>query len=439
MGNSRERNLKKNVIVMFVIKVCSMGISFLYIPLLFNSLDTEHYAVWLTLTSIVSWITLFDIGLGNGLRNKLAESVAVGDFVRGREYVSTAYGSILIFSVVLISVFFLVYRYVPWNRILNATTISEHYIDTLVAIVFISFVANFCLSLINSVLYALQVPGIVAVINFVGQSMSFLLVLFSVRVLGVSDLLSLGSIISIVPPSVLFIVTIIIFKSKYPQLLPTLSFFKIEKVKDILAIKFFIIQIVTIILFQTNSLIITHTVDNSAVIEYNIAYKYMYILVTMYTILCMPMWSATTDAYTKGDIKWISTVRKKLFYIFLLFVFVGVIMLVLAKYVYKLWIGIECPEIEFSTTALLLLYSTFMMIYAANGYILNGIGKLNIQIVFTSVLALLYIPMASFLGKIYGLSGILIALCFNGFSNSIWSFVQLNKIIKGRAYGIWNK
>ena len=95
---ARSRKTKLNIVAMLGVKGLSMLISFLYVPLLLNSMDSENYGVWLTLTSLVSWVAIFDIGLGNGLRNKLAEALARNDELLGRKYVSTAY--ITIFSVV---------------------------------------------------------------------------------------------------------------------------------------------------------------------------------------------------------------------------------------------------------------------------------------------------------------------------------------------------
>ncbi|MBQ5689942.1 MAG: hypothetical protein IIV24_00450, partial [Alistipes sp.] len=69
----RSKALKKNVYIMMLIRGLSFLISFLYVPLLYGALDTNSYGVWLTLTSLVAWVAMFDIGLGNGLRNKLAE------------------------------------------------------------------------------------------------------------------------------------------------------------------------------------------------------------------------------------------------------------------------------------------------------------------------------------------------------------------------------
>ena len=102
---TRTKSIKKNVIVMMLIKGLSMLISFLYVPLLYNTFDTTSYGVWLTLTSLVSWVAMFDVGLGNGLRNKLAESLAQGDNVLAKKYVSTAYVYITILVSCLIIVF----------------------------------------------------------------------------------------------------------------------------------------------------------------------------------------------------------------------------------------------------------------------------------------------------------------------------------------------
>ena len=37
----------------------------------------------LTLSSIIGWFAFFDIGFGNGLRNKFAEAIAKGDHQLG--------------------------------------------------------------------------------------------------------------------------------------------------------------------------------------------------------------------------------------------------------------------------------------------------------------------------------------------------------------------
>jgi len=73
------------------LKGISIGISLLLVPLTLNYLDKEGYGLWLTLSSIVSWFSLFDIGLGNGFRNKFAEATAVKNDDLAKTYVSTTF------------------------------------------------------------------------------------------------------------------------------------------------------------------------------------------------------------------------------------------------------------------------------------------------------------------------------------------------------------
>jgi hypothetical protein len=51
----------------------------------------ERNGLWLTLYSMVVWLGLFDIGFGNGMRNRLAEAKAAGDNELCRKYISSTY------------------------------------------------------------------------------------------------------------------------------------------------------------------------------------------------------------------------------------------------------------------------------------------------------------------------------------------------------------
>lgn len=105
-SQQRTHRLKGNIIVILILKGISILISLMYVPLLLGSMDTDNYAVWLTLTSLVSWIALFDIGLGNGLRNRLSETLAKNDITQSKKYISTAYCGVIIVAMFLFISFF---------------------------------------------------------------------------------------------------------------------------------------------------------------------------------------------------------------------------------------------------------------------------------------------------------------------------------------------
>lgn len=439
--NERTSKIKKNVVIMLGIKGVSLLISLLYVPLLLHSMNAVNYGIWLTLTSLIAWISMFDIGLGNGLRNKLSIALANGNKQLGRTYVSTAYICISALVLILIILFVAIQQFVSWQDILNATAVDKKQLDLLVFIVFAAFGLQFVLNLINSILLAMQMPAFSSFILMAGQLFSFIVVFILVKIFHVNSLLILGGTISLIPPAVMLVSSIILFKSKYKDISPSFKYFNIYKIKDILSlgIKFFIIQIITIVLYQTNNLIITHTVGNSAVVEYNVAYKYMHVLVMVFTIIVTPLWSATTEAYTKKDFAWIKGINRQMRKIVIIMACIGLVMLIASKQVYEIWLGNNELNINFSTSMLLYIYSIFMIMYGNYGYILNGIGKLQIQIYATLILAMAYIPAAIFAGRFWGLNGVLLMFALSPMVNYVWSKIQFTKLINGSATGIWNR
>lgn len=440
-SQQRTHRLKGNIIVILILKGISILISLMYVPLLLGSMDTDNYAVWLTLTSLVSWIALFDIGLGNGLRNRLSETLAKNDITQSKKYISTAYCGVIIVAMFLFISFLIASPFMDWARILNTDTIPVESLSLLVAIVFCSFLLNFVFGLINSILYAVQYPAISTVITFVGQVVSFFTVCCLVKLYSISDIVTLGIIISIVPPIVYLLFTVILFNSKLKYLKPSYQLIDFSIIREILTLgfKFFCLQIITIILFQTNNIIIIHAVNQEAVVIYNILYKYLYILVTVFAMICAPIWSATTEAYVKGDYKWIVQIKNKLLKISALFISAGFLMVVFSKYAFAMWLGDECPVIDMDETFLMFVYCAFMILYSVYGYIINGIGKLMLQLCVTSVLAIIYLPIAYCLGIELSLRGILITMCFIGAFNYLWSELQLSRLLRGTAKGIWNR
>ncbi len=77
-GHIRSIGAKKNIFASFVIKGSSIIVGLFLVPLTINYLSPTKYGIWITLSSIIGWFSFFDIGLGNGLRNKFTEAVSNG-------------------------------------------------------------------------------------------------------------------------------------------------------------------------------------------------------------------------------------------------------------------------------------------------------------------------------------------------------------------------
>ena len=66
-GSVRSRKAKKNVMASFIFKGLNICLGFLLLPIALNYVDKSVYGIWLIISSIISWLGFFNIGLGNGL------------------------------------------------------------------------------------------------------------------------------------------------------------------------------------------------------------------------------------------------------------------------------------------------------------------------------------------------------------------------------------
>ena len=78
-NSSRTEKAKKNIVILFILHVFNFVSLMAIVPVTLNYLGKTEYGIWLTLASILSWLINLDFGLGNGLRNKLAEALALND------------------------------------------------------------------------------------------------------------------------------------------------------------------------------------------------------------------------------------------------------------------------------------------------------------------------------------------------------------------------
>lgn len=439
--DSRSKKMYKNTVAMIGIRGVSMILTLISTPIMLHHVDRADYGVLLTLTSIVGWVGYMDVGLGNGLRNKLPEFLAKGDFHSAKKIVSSCYVTLAIYVALIIVIFLMVSPFVDWLGVLNSPTSDAGEIRGLTNVVFIAFCIQFLFGLINSILFAYQMPAFQSLFTFVGQFIALIALVIQVYVFDVTSVLQIGAVNSMIPPLVLFLGSIGLFRTKLKEIAPSFKLFEFKSVGSILSLglKFFVLQMITIVLFQANSIIIARVVSPEAVVEYNLAFKYVSLLTMIFTIVITPVWSATTDAYVRKDFAWINKTISLSRKVCIASIFIGVLMVLASKFVYGIWLGKGTIDINYSTTSLILLYISFEMLYKVYGTIINGTGKVFAQIILTGVIAIIYIPLAILLGKLFGLSGVLIANAIVFALNYLWSKVQCNKLISQTATGIWNK
>jgi O-antigen/teichoic acid export membrane protein len=312
-------------------------------------------------------------------------------------------------------------------------------LSTLAIVLFSYFCLQFILKTVTIILIADQKPANASAIDLIGQSIS-LLIIFLLTKFANGSLIYLGLAMGIAPIIVLTTSSLWLYHHKYDKYAPKFSCVNFSEGKSIfnLGVRFFIVKIAALVIYQTNNIVIAHLFGPNEVTVYNIAFKYFSILSMIFMIILTPFWSAFTDAYVRNDCNWMETTLKKLEKIWLVIAFGGVLMLIIAKYLYWLWIGNKVI-VPFSVSTFLLLYFLVYTRFSLYIYLLNGIGKIKLQLVINVILALLNIPVIIYLGIKFGLTGVIIGNIIISLPHIIYSPIQLKRIIKNQAVGIWNK
>lgn len=437
--NERTQKAKQNIIFSIGIKAISVLTYLLLVPVTLNYLNPTEYGIWLTLSSILMWINTFDIGLGNGLRNKLSQAIANENWLLGRAYVSTAFITLAIAMSIFYIIFLVINPLINWYSILNIEEITVPNLSEIIYYSALFFCLTFIVKIIGNVYLALQLPAVNNLLVMLGQVFS-LLFIYILSLVSNGSLLNIALIYSIAPCIIYVLAIIYTFNFKYKQLAPSVKLYQKEHVINLFSLggQFFILQVAGLILFSTTNLIISNKFGPDKVTNYNIAYRYFSVIPMLFSIILAPLWSATTDAYFKQDLGWIKNSLKKINILLVITAIGLIIMVLLAKWVYKLWVGPEIT-INYTINIALAIYTYILVASLSYSSLINGIGKLRVQVINTLIVAIFFLPLTFYLTDLYNVVGIVIALILVNLSGLILNVIQFYKIINNKAKGIWFK
>ena len=435
----RSQKILKNIFMSFGVKAGGIVVSLMLVPMTMDYISPTQYGIWLTISSIVSWMNFFDVGLGNGLRNKLSIAIAQENVEDAKIYVSTTYASLSLIAILLLAIFWTVNPYLDWNKYLNIPYDIHDNISNIILVVLASFCLQFVVQIINTVLTATHESAVAALVSFLGQ-LGILVAVFILKKTVIGSLAILVWALTLIPVLVYIIASVYLYNSKLGYLSPSFKKIQYKYARSLINTggMFFVIQIGAMLLFQTNNIIITNILGPQAVTEYNVSYKMFSIVTMIFTIIITPYWSAFTDAYVKLDFDWmaktLSTIRKVWFFLSIS----ALLLLVISKWLLNLWVGSKVG-FDLALSISMTIYTIAVMWQTLHVYILNGVGKIKLQLVLVILGSLVNIPFGIYLCRTYGLAGIVFANTVVFIFIGILCSVQVKKILDERATGIWSK
>ncbi|MCW5515670.1 lipopolysaccharide biosynthesis protein [Muriicola sp. Z0-33] len=440
-GNARSVRAKKNVVLTIVIKAFGVLIGFIYFPLSLDYLGAVKFGIFLTLLSIVDWFLNFDIGIGHGLRNRFGEAVAYNNDEKAVHYVSTAYFTLGTIVTILTGVLLILNFTLPWTLWLNIAPNLTAEVEILGAIIIIAFGIRFVSSNIYEIFFALQKMAYVEFFSFLTKA-SFLVLILLIPFVVEDSLLLFGTAKSLTFALVPLAVGLYYFRRNFSKYKPSLKYVRLDYFKDLfsLGIKFFLIKIAMLVIHQTNNILIASFVSLEGVPQYEAAYKYLSIFMMLFVILNNQLWPSNLDAYAKGDYAWMKKSMRIVLKIWVGTVVLAALMVIISPFIYELWLrdNLYIPIVISIAVAGSICLTTWVNMF---NLVLNGTGKIKLQMYAWIFAAVINIPASLFFVKVLnlGVVGIVLGTITSLIPLAILSPLQVLKILARKEKGIWAK
>ena len=439
INQKRSSLLQKYILASFLIKGWSALIVLLLVPATLHCLGEYKNGIWLTISSMLLWIDNMDIGLGNGLRNKIAEYMAHDDYQRTRSLISSTFAMLTCIIIPVLFILLLLIAVGDTYTVFNATPAKVPHLDHVLMLTVTLVCTSFIFKLIGNFYMGMQLPAVSNLLIALGQTMALIgtyIVLWS----GSHSIMHIALVNTVAPLLVYLLAYPYTFLYKYPHLRPSFRLVNLQEAKTVInmGVQFFIMQISGVILFMTSNLLISNLFSPEMVTPYQITYRYFSIMLVIFTVICMPFWNATTDAYERGDIEWIRQATRKLRLMTICIMVCMAVMILLSPWVYDIWIGDIVIDLKMS---IVMAVYIFILIYSLRySYFINGIGKLRLQLIFTTAAAVIFIPLA-YLTTLWSHNIIwfMVVMCLVNIPGLIVNRIQFSKLINKQAKGIWNK
>lgn len=421
----------------FIIRGLNILLSFLVITFGLKVAKSVDYGIWITLSSYVTLIASLDFGINNTLRNELSilyHQKKINEIVKlivENYYFSAVLGILVSFFSFCVYTFYSIggINSFPNLKLISLVISFSLFLQVLFKPLVFILLANQKVfeSFVPNTLSNLFLVVIFLYLSFLGLKIS----LFQIVLINLS-----------IPVIITFFLTVFYLKRNGINIKDELvdrfkrnSKIKFNKTYFLVSYKFFIIQIVGVILVFINNWMILNRIKPEDVITYNLLSKYFSPITLFVTSLIIPLWTEFTNLYNSKNHLAIKEKINNNSLIILLILMVGSILILLNSYIFNIWLGSASftPKIN-----LIIVYYIFLIITSFGNlftYFLNGTGNITLQYYLSIFVVIFHYFLLEYLMDKYNLLGVIYTQIIWGVFSLILAFSQYKIIIIKKYYG----
>ena len=429
---NRNKIQNKNIFLVISFKGIGIFLNFLLVPILILFLGKIEYGVWITIFSMVNWIFTFDLGIGQGLRNKLTEALSVNDNIKASQIITTSYVFIFTFSLIIFIIGLGFIYFVNFQDLLNYKGKSNSYLQNFVFLSLFFTTINFTVSLYKKLFLAVHKSFMIELVNVFFQTFYLIVIFIWLQFNLEKSLTSLILIFGVINFIASLIATFIFFKIK-EKVSFSFNNFNLKEGRLLFGLggKFFIINISLLVILSTDNIIISNLLGPNFVTDYFTIQKIFQFLIVVFTVLLSASWGLYSEAIINKDFNWIRLNLKKMNFFFLGILILGFLIFYFIEDILDIWIGKNLVKIPKGLAFCNLIYTFIFCFTNIYMFFINASNKINVQMYLYVFGALLNIPLSIFFVGLLGTStGVILStiLCF--LPLLVLMPLQCNKIIK---------
>lgn len=386
----------------------ALSLSFVAIPFAVSYLGAERYGAWMTISSMLTWLTVADLGIGNGLTNALSATFKRPSGPSAQGYVASSFWALAGVSALLAFSMAAAWPWVDWADLLHVMKEpGRREIAAAVAVAFTLFLLAFPFMILEKIYLSFQ-QGALANAWALVDSVAGLVALLAAT-------LTSGGLVGFVAAvggahlAVAVANAWWLFWQHRPDLRPAIRKVEAEGVRRLgfAAAQFFAVQIIGILLFSTDNIIVARVIGVSEVTPYSVAFKLFSVPLLYVTLHAPYLWPAYAEARARGDGQWIR--RAHLFSVASSSAVALILAAVLASFgqsIIRSWAGPAAVP----SKAVLWWMAAWAVVCApatAVASMLSAIGQLRGQIVYGSVAAFANTGLSIFWARAYGPAGVI--------------------------------
>lgn len=402
---------------------------FVILAVLMRYIGSERFGMWTTIWSIGIWALLANLGIQSALLMRLGQTSA-----SDRQAAGTVLGTSLVMvgglALITMVVTAAVGPQLPWASMLNVQgeqAVREAGPVTIAALLMV--LLGLPLSLGGAALIAVQ-RGLASYTALTVAHLGCALAVW----IGASYKLPMTwlAVIVMSPPVVAGLIQWSLLL-RGPGALPLRGFRK-DTASDLLfaGLSFFVLELFTIGLIQSGSVVIAQVQGAEAVTPYAGMYRLIGLVLAVYLALAFAYWPAFGDADHQQDHSWFSAALRWSFVKTVgIWAVSAVGIYLLGDWFIRWWLGEEAlPSTTLKSWMIIFVGVHGLLIWLTTP--LKGVGRLRCQVISGGAMMVVFIPLSVWLCRRYGAAGVpmaqalvivLIGLPINGFS--------LRRVIRG--------